>query len=791
MKVIKILVGSLVALISGLFVGTAVAVYVHYESQLPELDAALNYQPPVIAHVYDRNGVLLAEFSEQHRIPIALSEISPVMIDAILAMEDQNFYGHRGLDIMGILRAAWVNLKAGRIVQGGSTLTQQLAKSLFLTDERDYERKIKEAILAYRLEEELTKERILELYMNQVFFGSGAYGIESAAQRYFSKSASDLDLREAALLASLPKAPSRFTPLRNPELATERRNLVLQRMVEKGVITPQKAAETRQMDLGVETGAGRVFKAHYFVEFIRRDLEEQYGYSALYRSGWDIHTTLDYTYQSVAEKAVRDNLYNIEKRRRQWRGPVEAEQAEYPPEPGYKALSVITSVGENVINIECGGLPYSLSFRDIWVSNRDLEQLKPGDMVWFVVEGYLDEERTEIQSGYIIQEPEVDASLVSTRVETGEVLAWVGGYNFWRSQFDRVTQSQRQPGSAFKPLIYAQALESGYTAADIIYDTPIVVEKTWETASDTRERLNREGAIAEGLLEPQDIDELDEIEFWKPQNYGREFYGATTLREGLAKSRNIVSIHLMEALRPSNVIKMARTLGITSPLHPSLALALGSSEVTLMELNQAYSALANQGTLSEPLLINRIVDRDRTVIRESYPVLRPAVSAETAYLTTNLLSAVITEGTGHAAHEIGYPMAGKTGTTNNYYDAWFVGYTPYVATGVWVGVDMLEPIFKEATGASAALPIWKEFMKTVLQDYEPDPFPVPPNISFANVCRVSGKLSTDQCERHVQEAFLVGTAPLDYCNQCGVRTRPAVAAPSADFDWDSPEIWDE
>lgn len=788
MRFVRMLGILLCAAAIGLFIGAGLAVYLYYSAQLPELDAAVNYRPALITHVYDQRGFLLAELAEEHRIPVTLPEIAPVLIESVIATEDQSFYSHRGLDIMGIIRAAWTNLLAGDVVQGGSTLTQQLAKSLFLTRERKIERKIKEAILALRLERELTKDRILELYLNQVYFGSGAYGIESASRRYFSKSAADLTLPEAALLAGLPKAPSRYSPLRNPALAIERRNLVLQRMREKGLISPEEEKKVQKMDLGLNPDKSRAFRAPYFVEVIRRELEKEYGDRMLYRSGWSIHTTLVYDYQVIAEQALRQTLYDIEKRRRSWRGPVEGIPAGTPPEPGIAALSVITEVGKDELVLTCGGLEVTLPFKEIWIKNKDLQVLKPGDRVWFVVREYADAQKKAIRSGWIVQEPEADAALLSMSVESGEVLAWVGGFNFWRSQFDRVTQSKRQPGSAFKPFIYAQALDTRFTPADVIYDTPIIVEKTWKTQSEINQEIARRRAIEAGLKPPELKDSLGETQFWKPQNYSEDFLGATTLREGLAKSRNIVAIHLLDELGPSNVVRMARRLGITTPLYPSLALALGSSEVTLMEITQAYGAFANAGVRAEPMMIRSIIDRDNHVIRETVPALRSTLRPDTAYLITSLLSAVITEGTGNSANEIGYPLAGKTGTTNNYYDAWFVGFSPHVVTGVWVGVDKLEPIFPQATGATAALPIWKHYMKHVMKDFKPDPFPVPRGITFATTCAATGKLATPQCDKTVYNAFRTGTAPMEYCDQCGKEGKAGLRPSFTDFGWDEAEL---
>ncbi|MCD4654151.1 transglycosylase domain-containing protein [bacterium] len=785
MKIVKLVFLVLFFTLTGLGSGIFVAGYLHYSSQLPELDTALNYQPSLITHVFDRNGELLAEFADEYRIPVPLSDVARVMQDAIIAIEDKNYYSHRGLDLEGILRAAWINYQAGDVVQGGSTITQQLAKSLFLTHERKLSRKIREAILAFRLEEELTKNRILELYLNQVYFGSGAYGIESASRRYFNKSAADLEINEAAMLAGLPKAPSTFSPLINPELAKNRRNLVLQRMFDSGIITKEQADQCMKMDLRLNPKSRFTVQAPYFVEVLRRSLEEEYGHEVLYRNGWDIHTTLDINYQRVAEKAVTSGLLTIEKRRRQWRGPVKGTPDKKPPKIGFPALAVITNVNKKSLSLNCAGMDVVLQFKDIWIKNRDLLQLTPGDKVYYVVMEYEEPDRRAIKSGKIVQAPVPDAALLSMNVQTGEVLAWVGGYSFWRSQFDRVSQAIRQPGSAFKPFIYAQALDTYFTAADVLYDTPIVVEKTWKTKSEIIAEKNRKKAIAAGDLDPDEIDILEDIEFWKPHNYSEEFFGATTLRQGLAKSRNIMSIHLLRKLGSPSVIRLARRLGIKSPLTNSLALALGSSGVTLLELTQAYGAIANLGYRTEPLMIRQIVDRDGRIVKEYYPALRPTLSPETAYLTPNLLRAVITQGTGFSANELGYPLAGKTGTTNNYYDAWFMGYSPHIITGVWVGVDKVEEIFKRATGASAALPIWKEYMKYVLADFEPEPFPVPDNIVFARVCRKSGLLATPNCEKTILEAFRIGTTPLEYCSgTCDGSGNSPVKSSLTDLTWD-------
>ncbi len=775
MRYFVFLLKLILVIVVGLCAGGVTAVYFHFSSQVPELDSAVYYEPAISSKVYDRHGRLLAEFAREKRIIIPLSDVPMVMRNAIISVEDEHFYSHNGLDLPGIARAAWKNYQAGEVVQGGSTITQQLAKSLFLTRERTLQRKIKEALLAYRLEEELTKNRILELYLNQVYFGSGAYGIESAARRYFSKSASQLNLKESALLAGLPKAPSRFSPLRNPDQTLSRRNLVLMRMAENGFITSENARKLSREDLGINPGTGTKIEAPYFVEVIRRELEQEFGADILYMSGLQIITTLDLEFQKVAEDAVQWGLHEVEKRR-PWRGPIsDLKLAVSPPEIGDPAGVEITEVGRDRLKLNIAGIEHEILFKDIWVKNRDLKKLIPGDRVWCIVDEYKEEGETpDIVHCRITQEPEVEGSLVALDPNNGEILAWVGGYDFFRSQFDRVSQSKRQPGSAFKPIIYAKALDEKYSASDVIYDTPIVIEKTW--GKETKD---------EQVSADSNPEDGDEVEYWKPHNYSEEFYGATTIREGLTLSRNIISIHLLDNIGVKNVIQMARRLGIKSPLTNSLSLALGASELTLLEITQAYGSFATLGVRAKPLKLKMILDRNDRVIREYYPSLRRSIRATTAYLITYLMQGVIQHGTGISARRLNRPLGGKTGTTNNYHDAWFVGFTPDVVTGVWVGLDQLQTISKRATGASTALPIWLRFMEKILESYEVKDFEIPPGITHLRVCRKSGLVAISDCEKTILEAYTEGTEPLSECDQCG-NANQILNTRSLDWNWDSP-----
>ncbi len=776
----------LIAISGGCLIGFALAVYVHFSAQLPEILSVQKYEPPLITNVYDRNGELLAEFAYERRIIVPLSQIPNVMKNAIISVEDDRFYSHHGVDLLGILRAAWSNYLAGEVVQGGSTITQQLAKSLFLTRERSWQRKIKEAILSYRLEEMLTKNRILELYLNQVYFGSGAYGIEAAAHTYFNKSCASLTLVEAAMLAGLPKAPSRFSPLRNETLARERRNHVLQRMYQNGSISEAELRSSQSADLGITPGKRSPNRASYFVEVLRRQLESEYGASVLYTSGMKIFTTLDWQHQAIAEEAVRWGLHEIGKKR-PWRGPVVGKElTQTPPDEGQSAIAQITSIGNDWLELMCGGLTKRLPFKEIWVKNADLLTLKPGDLVGFVIDEYEDPDHRIIKKCHISQEPDVEAALLSLNPSTGEVVAWVGGYDFSRSQFDRVSQMKRQPGSAFKPFIYTAALDNGYTPADVVYDTPIMVEQSWRAQSEWEdESLTDQGPDENPITSRESGRNDDEgITYWKPQNYSQEFYGATTLRDGLSQSRNIMSIHLLGEVGIPNVIRIARQMGIQSSLTETLSLALGASEVSLLELTKAYGVFASIGTLAEPMMIDVILDRNDQIIREYYPSLRRALRSTTAYLSTDLLCGVVEHGTGYAANRLQRPTGGKTGTTNNNHDAWFMGFTPQLVTGTWVGLDVLEPIYARATGAEAALPIWLRYMEQVVKDMEKKEFPIPDGIISVRICSRSGLLVTPGCEKSVQESFCEGTEPIERCNLCSPKSISGLH--ETDVNWDSP-----
>ena len=619
---------------------------------LPEVQTLEEYKPSITSRVYSDKNRLLAEFYLENRTPVSLSGVPDQFIQALIATEDTRFYKHRGLDLRGIARAAYRNVRAGRIVEGGSTLTQQLAKILFLTPERSYDRKLKEIVLALKIEQRYPKREILSLYLNQIYFGSGAYGVEAAARIYFKKSAKDLNLTECALLAGLPRSPKHYSPFKEPGQALGRRAFVLNRMVALQVITPAQADEAKKAPLPVQPNITAGGPAPYFVEYIRQKVEERFGSSILYSGGINVTTSINDDLQTYAEEAVKSGLVKIERR-----------------------------FGKN--------------------------KSAPSPL---------------------------QAALIAIEPTTGHIRAMVGGRDFGQSQFNRAWQAYRQPGSAFKPIIYGAALERGFGAADLLDDSPVTYK-------------------------------LDKKKTWSPENFTRTYQGAVTFRKALAQSLNIPTVRLLEKVGVDEAILYARKIGIKSPLAPYLSLALGSSDMTLLELTSAYGVFANHGVRLEPTAILMITDSTGRVLYSNDAVPHQAIKPDTAYLITNLLRGVIERGTAWKARELGRPAAGKTGTTNDYHDAWFIGYTPGITAGVWVGYDDHRSIGPRETGARAALPIWLDFMKKAHRDTEPEDFTVPDGIIFKQIDPRTGLLSTENCAQSIRDAFLPGTEPRKYCDE--------------------------
>ncbi len=756
-----------------------VAAYLYVAKSLPRVDTLSDYQPPVITRIYSDNGTVIAELYEERRIVVPVSRMPKQLIQAFVAAEDSNFFKHQGIDLVSITRAALKNIKAGGIVQGGSTITQQVAKSLLLTPEKKFERKFKEAILAYRMEKRLSKEEILYLYLNQIFLGHGAYGVQAAAENFFDKNVEELSLAECSLMAGLPQAPSRYSPYRHYERARERQKYVLRRMIKEGFITAVEAEEALAVEMEIRPRVNQhIADAAYFTEQVRRDLQKRYGHERLHTGGLQVHTSINLDMQLAAQRAVRANLRDHDKRQK-YRGPI----AVLTPEEETTLLEEQTAQLEEtplatgalydavVTGSKKGQILVRLADRTGQIALADTAWAAPLQVVARTVApaGNADTGRTLLPAGSKIrvrllelpeqgllplaleQDPVAQGALLAMDPRNGLIRAMVGGYDFRTSQFNRVIQARRLPGSAIKPLIYAAALDKGYTPATVILDTPLIYKER---------------------LEDGDIKE------WKPKNYSKKFYGPVPVRTALAKSHNVITIKILEDIGVHYAANYARKLGITSPLAEDLTLALGSSAVTPMELAGAYTVLANGGVRVAPTYITQVLDRDGKILESIDPADFPGgpqpgqslvqqprvrvISPETAYLTTNLLESVVQKGTGWRAKVLKRPTAGKTGTTNDLKDAWFVGYIPQMLTVAWVGYDQERPLGKKETGSRAAAPAWVEFMKEAVADLPVEEFPVPDAIEFRPIDPGTGLLAPEDSPEVVIEAFAPGTAPVRY-----------------------------
>jgi penicillin-binding protein 1A len=723
---------TLFSLIAG-FAGAGY-IYFHYSQDLPDVRELKNYHPSTITQVYSQSDEKIAEFYIEKRIMMPLDDIPVALKQAALAVEDSNFYYHFGIDPKAIFRAFITNLKAGRVVEGGSTITQQLSKTLFLSRERTLPRKIKEAILSVRLELVFTKDEILEMYLNQIYYGHGSYGVEAAARTYFGKSVADLTIAECALIASLPKAPNHYSPYKDPERARKRRNHTIRRMDYLSFITAEEAKAAMNEEFHLSKVTDMLNRAPYFVEHIRQFLQDKFGSSKLYRGGLKVYTTLDIDMQESAQRAVKTNLRAADKRYG-YRGPLKNVNLSQGTMAIQQALikmnrfkegegvtegkiikGIVLAVGEKQVSVLLGPDEGTIDILDMnwarppnprldgrWAKiKRPGEALFPGDLIWV-------KPLRAIGGGQgwalaLEQEPQVEGSLVSLDPKTGRIKAMIGGYDFSKSQFNRAVQAIRQPGSAFKPLIYAAAIKEGYSPSSIIVDSPIIFKEK-ENAFDR----------------------------WKPVNFEEKFYGPTSLRTALTHSRNVVTVKLMQNIGIRGTISLAKKLGITSNLEANLSISLGSSGVTLFQLTSAYSAFANNGTLIQPSAVRNIQNRKGEILFSASPEISQPISPGVAYTITNLLQSVVEHGTGKKVKALHRPVAGKTGTTNNYVDAWFMGYTPELVTGVWVGKDKDEPLGRNETGSRAAIPIWLQFMQEALNEAPITNFEVPSEVQFLRV----------------------------------------------------------
>ncbi|HSP99143.1 MAG TPA: PBP1A family penicillin-binding protein [Candidatus Dormibacteraeota bacterium] len=705
-----IAVTGFVAVAAGAFV------YRQFMESLPPIQAAVDYQPPTTTQIFAADGSLIGEFYSQKRYLVPLDRIPAYVRQAFISAEDDSFYQHQGVDTNGILRAFVNNLIAGGKVQGGSTITQQVVKTVLLTPQKSYERKLKEIILSTRLEHEVSKDDILALYLNHIYLGSGAYGVAAAADEYFGKSIEDVTLSEAALLAGLPQAPSRYSPYRHWPEAKARQRYVLNRMYEEGYIDRETRDAAIVDPISLSSRRGSFQAAPYFVEHVRKLLEEQYGRTVLYELGLRVKTTLDPRMQAEAESALRRGIERLtaehggyhdayremshEERDNYLRLQEAAFRGMERPEGGFSYEALVSNVRGSSARVQVGRfagdlvLPVSATGKQAKLGLMDLVRAR-----------LIEDDDNGDHSGPLRFEydpsPLLEGALLAMEPGTGNVRAMVGGYDFDRSHFNRAIQARRQPGSAFKPLVYAAALDRNFTPASVIVDEPV--------------SYNDHGRV------------------WTPQNFDKKYHGPTSLREALTKSRNVVTVRLAERIGLTYLTGYLPRFGLPGPIPHNLSISLGSLEVTPIELATAYSTFANNGQRPTPLMITEISDGEGQVLERNEPQVTQVLPPTTAYQMTSMLQDVVRRGTGTAAQGLAQPTAGKTGTTNDLEDAWFVGYTPQLLAVVWIGFDNKRPLGPKSTGGHVAAPIWKDFMADALKDVPEGQFPVPNGLRCVNI----------------------------------------------------------
>ena len=794
--------GSVVFVVA---VAAAAILLWHYSKDLPDYSTLRDYEPPVMTRVHASDGSLMAEYARERRLYIPIQAVPKLVINAFIAAEDKNFYEHGGLDFVGIARAAALfvqNWGSNRRPQGGSTITQQVAKNFFLTNEVSLERKIKEALLALKIERTYSKEKILELYLNEIFLGLNAYGVAAASLIYFDKSVHELTLAEAAYLAALPKAPNNYHPFRQRERAIERRNYVLDRMAEDRYITAEQAERAKKEPLNVtpRPTSAHIYAAEYFAEEVRRELYERYGEKKLYEGGLSVRTTLVPRMQEMARKALVDGLVRFDEAQG-YRGPigkldlsgdwgVKLAEVKALSDVAPWRLAVVLEVSDQSarIGLQPGREPGGAISRERqtgivtlegvkWarpksgperfkVIQRVSQVLSAGDIV------YVEPLNREARTYRLRQVPEVSGAIVVMDPHTGRVLALVGGFSYDQSQFNRATQALRQPGSSFKPFVYAAALDNGYTPSTVVLDAPV------------------------------EIDQGPGLPAWRPENYEGKFFGPKTLRFGIERSRNAMTVRLAQDLGMPLIAEYAKRFGIYDDLPNYLSYALGAGETTVLRMTAAYAMIANGGKRIKPTLIDRIQDRyGRTIYRhderecrgclaeawrnQPEPVLldkrEQVLDPLTAYQITSIMEGVVQRGTATVLKAVGKPIAGKTGTTNDWKDAWFIGFTPDLVVGVYLGYDKPRHLGRNATGGQVAAPIVKDFLMAALADKPPVPFRVPPGIKLVRVDPRTGmRVPPGYQGPSILEAFKPGTAPPDTYSIIGVSDeegRPFTAMP--------------
>jgi penicillin-binding protein 1A len=732
--------GIIVLFVVAALLGVASGVFFAYGGDLPAVSALDDYSPSTISRVYGARGEVIGEFAIQRREVIPYEAISPLLKQAILAAEDDSFEQHFGLSIPRIIVTLVKDIIERRKAAGASTLTQQLARKLFLTDEKTWERKIKEALLAIRIEKRYTKNEIFTLYCNQMYFGHGVYGVQAASRLYFGKAAKDLTVEEAALIAGILQGNVRQSPYVNMDAAVRRRNYTLNRMAEVGYLTEAEAEASKKKPIvlgGEPTTPPSV--APYFLEEVRKELEGRYGAKPLYENGLSIQTALDLNLQEAANHALDEGLRRIDKRRG-FRAPrrnvvkeghaietFKQSRWDRPMREGQVVPAVVVSLDASSVRARAGTLQVTIDKKGLSWAPKALQVLKPGDLIEVRFTAIDDEADTAAAS--LEQPPIVEGAVLALDNRTGQVKAMIGGHSFERSKFNRATQALRQVGSTFKPIVYTAAIDRGYTPVSILVDEPV--------------------AFPTGPGQP----------VYSPQNYDHAYEGPVTLRHALEDSRNVPAVRLMEQLGPRQVIAYARRLGIESPLPPYLPIALGAAEATLSEMTSAFAIFPNQGVHMEPYSVLKVTDREGNVLEENRPEPKDAIRADTAFVMTNLLRGVVQRGTAARATSLNWPVGGKTGTTDDYTDAWFVGFDPDITIGVWLGLDQKRTIASNATGSDAALPIWIDIMKAWIGDRkDPPKFEPPGNIVFVSVDK-GGASTGEGATGTISEAFIAGTQP--------------------------------
>ena len=745
----KIFIGIIgISLILFIFI---IGILWNFSNNIPDYKFLKSYKPPVSSKVYSGNGDLVSDFSKEKRIFVPYSSIPQNVINAFLSAEDKNFFSHPGVDAKGVLRAVINNINnimTSKRLEGASTITQQVAKNFLLTNEVSINRKIKEAILAFRIERALSKERILELYLNQIYLGSGAYGVAAASLEYFDKSIKELNYIEAAMLAALPKAPSKYNPYRNTELAKFRRDLVLKNLFENNFINFNEYKDFKSQKIELNKPK-KVFleDAQYYIEDVRKKVIETLSYEKVYKQGFNINTPINLKLQKIATQSLREGLVDYD-RRKGWRGPIDNKNLnnkwsenldEYEIEKSINwKIAIVKKINKFSAEIETRDKKKGIiNYKDITWTKKEFDNLfKIGDIIYVK---QISNDNFSLQ-----QIPKINGGIVVMDPFTGRVMAISGGFSFKSSEFNRASQALRQPGSAFKPFVYALALENNYTPSSLVLDAPLV------------------------------LDQGSDLKMWKPENYGKKFYGPSTLRVGLEKSRNLMTVRIAQKIGVKNLTKFSKDLGIYDNPDELLSISLGSAETTLLKLTSAYSAFVNGGRLVSPILIDRIQDSEGNTILNNekrkcsnclkisftgseYPNIKnpykQVFSPQTAYQVTSLLEGVIKRGTGKKLRDLNLNLAGKTGTTNENTDTWFIGFTSNLVIGVYVGMDNPQPLGKFETGSKTALPIFKKFIKEAVKKSDARPFKVSKGITMMVIDPLTGQKAKFSSTKTILEAY--------------------------------------